>query len=54
LKDEPHKRTSWLDALKSIDVETTGKAEITKDTVSSSKDDISKCLTQWGAKSAKR
>jgi DNA polymerase-1 len=53
LKDELHKRTSWLDALKSMDIETTGKAEIAEDFTSPFKDEISESLIQRGAKSAK-
>jgi hypothetical protein len=54
LKDELHKRTSWLDALKSMDVETTVKAEIAEDSTSPFEDEISESLIQRGAKSAKR
>jgi hypothetical protein len=54
LKDELHKRTSWLDALKSMDVGTTGKAEIAEDSTSPFEDEISGSLIQRGAKSAKR
>jgi hypothetical protein len=53
LKDELHKRMSWLDALKSADVETTGKAEIAEDFTSPFEDEISESLIQGGAKSAK-
>ena len=55
MKDELHKRTSWLDAIKSMDVEATGKtAEIAEDTTSPFEDETSKSLIHRGAKSAKR
>ena len=54
MKDEPHKRTSLLDALKGMDVETTGKAEIAEDSTSPFEDEISESLIQRSAKSAKR
>jgi hypothetical protein len=54
LKDELHKRTSWLDALKGMDVGTTGKAEIAEDSTSPFENEISESLIQRGDKSAKR
>ena len=54
MKDELHKRTSLLDALKGMEVETTGKAEIAEDSTSPFKDEISEPLIQRGDKSAKR
>lgn len=54
MKNEHYKRTSWLDAFKSMDIETTGPTEIIKETISTSKDGILEPLTQQGAKSAKR
>ncbi len=54
MKEELHKGTSWLDALKSMDVETTGKAEIAEDFTSPFEDEISESLIQRGAKGAKR
>jgi hypothetical protein len=54
LKDELNKRTSWLDALKSMDVETTGKAKIGEDSTSPFKDEISEFLIQRGTNGAKR
>jgi hypothetical protein len=54
LKDELHKRTSWLDALKGTDVEATGMAEIAEDSTSPFEGVISESLIQRGAKSAKR
>jgi hypothetical protein len=53
LNNESHEGTSWLDVLKNMDVETTGKAEIAEDTTSPFEDETSKSLIQRGAKSAK-
>ena len=54
MKDELHKRTSWLNALKGMDVEPTGKADIAEDSTFSFEDEISETLIQRSAKSAKR
>jgi hypothetical protein len=54
LKDQPQGRTLWLEALKTIDTETTYGAEIRTDASSPSADELSEFLNQQGAKSAKR
>ena len=54
MKDELHKRTSWLDALESMDVQTTGKAEIAENSTSPFEDEISEPLIRRGDKRAKR
>ena len=54
MKDESQERTLWLTALQNLDTATPGEAkQIGPDTASSSADEISKSLTQQGAKSAK-
>jgi DNA polymerase-1 len=51
LSNESHKGTSNQDVLKSMDVETTGKAEIGEDSTSPFEDEISESLIQRGDKS---
>ena len=54
MKDEPQEETPWLNALRNLDTAGPGEAEqIGPDTASSSAAEISKSLTQQGAKSAK-
>jgi hypothetical protein len=54
LKDEPHERIPWLNALRNLDTATPGEAgHIGADTDSYCEDELSKFLDQKGAKSAK-
>jgi len=53
LKDELYKGTSLLEALKSMDVKTTGKTKVAEDVIYPFEDEISESLIQLGDKSAR-